>query len=61
MKNSIGLIVRSFEDLCSLEKRCGKTDSNGFCLARVKNQCENKLELKNAAFYVVFRDVEIST
>ena len=34
-----------------LKKSCLKKNSNGFCLTRVTNQCENEKELKDAAFY----------
>ena len=46
----IGLIVESFKDFGSIKKDCFKIYSNSFRIARVKNQCENKLKLKNAAF-----------
>ena len=41
--------------LVALEKAAEKIHSNGFRLARVKNQRENKLEIKNAAFYTFSR------
>ena len=36
-----------------------KKDSNGFRLARIKNQSENEMQSKMRRF-LVFRDVEIS-
>ena len=48
---TIGFIVNLLKTLVALKKAVKKKNSNGFCLACDKNQRENNLELKNAAFY----------
>ena len=50
---TLGFNAGSFEDL--QWKRLFEKNSNGFRLARVKNQREKKLELKNEAFYSFLR------
>ena len=52
----IGFVVGSFEDFGSLEKACLKRDSNSFRLALVKNQRENKSELKNQSNLLFFTE-----
>ena len=50
---TIGFIVDLLKTLAALKKAVfgQKNDSSGLRLARVKNQRENKLDQKNAAFY----------
>ena len=45
------MILDLLKILSILEKNCLKIDSNGFRSVRVKNQRENKLEMKNADFH----------